>query len=431
MPKPIVCLSAAVCEFAEVFRPCFSQRQWKYFVIVLLGLIECEGRRTLRGLLAVIGEKASLCGLSRFFNRWQWSVAAVAETWLRRFRDQMQSQVQAEHQRQRAERAQRRGRPQVTVVTGYLIVDDSISLKVKGRKMQGLGRHYSNTEGRVVTGHCLFSGLYVLLGRRCPLLPRLYRQKLVCEQEAVPFQSKIDLAVQEIEQFEPVAGSHTHVLMDSWFHCRKVRRAAQKRGWDVSGGLKSNRVMRQINEDGSRIWLKVSEYAADLEATDWQEAVWPSQEGDRKVYVHTVLTWIRKLGPTRLLITCHDPEDPAKSIRYWGSTLLEADAQTVINTLVVRWSIEVLFEDDKDLLGADHYQVMSAEAVVRFWTLIACLGYFLDEQKALRSDCSTWGDVRRALQKEHQHNLLTWLQDQFQAGLSPEQVGTQLAIFSS
>jgi len=40
----------------------------------------------------------------------------------------------------------------------------------------------------------------------------------------VPFQSKIDLAVQEIEQFEPVAGSHTHVLMDSWFHCRKVRR---------------------------------------------------------------------------------------------------------------------------------------------------------------------------------------------------------------
>lgn len=431
MPKPIVCLSAAVCEFAELFRPCFSQRQWKYFVIVLLGLIECEGRRTLRGLLAVIGEKASLCGLSRFFNRWQWSAAEVAHTWLDRFRDQMQPMVQAEHQRQRAEREKRRGRPPATVVTGYLIVDDSISLKVKGRKMQGLGRHYSNTEGRVVTGHCLFSGLYVLLGRRCPLLPRLYRQKVVCEQEGVPFQSKIDLAVQEIEQFEPVAGSHTHVLMDSWFHCRKVRRAAQKRGWDVSGGLKSNRVMRQINEDGSRTWRKLSEYAADLEATDWQEAVWPSQEGDRPVYVHTVLTWIRKLGPTLLLITCHDLEDPAKSIRYWGSTLLEADAQTVINTLAIRWSIEVLFEDDKDLLGADHYQVMSAEAVVRFWTLIACLGYFLDEQKALRSDCSTWGDVRRALQKEHQHNLLTWLQGQFQAGLSAEQVGTQLAIFSS
>ena len=431
MPKPIVCLSRALSQFAEAFRPCFSQRQWKYFVIVLLGLIECEGRRTLCGLLGVVGEKVSLCGLSRFFNRWQWSEAEVAQTWLGRFREQMKPQVQAEHQRQRTERARGRGRPKATVVTGYLIVDDSINLKVKGRKMKGLGRHYSNTEGRVVTGHCLFSGLYLLLGRRCPLQPWLYRQKAVCEQEGVPFVSKIDLAVQEIEQFEPVEGTQTHLLMDSWFHCKKVRRAAQKRGWEVSGGLKSNRIMRQINPDKSRTWLKLSAYAATLKAEDWQEAAWPSQEGDRPVYVHTVQTWIRKLGATQLLITCHDPDNPAKSIRYWGSTLLEAEAQTLISTLAIRWAIEVLFEDNKDLLGADHYQLMSAQAVVRFWTLIACLGYFLDEQKALRPDCSTWGDVRRALQKEHQHNLLVWLQAQFNSGLSVQYLASQLAIFSS
>jgi hypothetical protein len=431
MPKPIVCLSTTLSQYAALFRPCFSQRQWKYFVIVLLGLIECDGRRTLRGLLGVVGEKISLCGLSRFFSRWQWSENAVAQVWIGHFREQMKPQVQADHQRQRTERKKRRGRPQATVVTGYLIVDDSVNLKVKGRKMKGLGRHYSTTAGQVVTGHCLFSGLYVLLGRRCPLQPRLYRQKTVCEQEGVPFVSKIDLAVQEIEQFEPVEETHTHLLTDSWFHCRKVRRAAQKRGWDVSGGLKSNRTMRLINADGSRTWLKLAEYAAGLTAEDWQPAVWPSKEGNRPVYVHTVQTWTRKLGPTQLLITCHDPDNLAKSIRYWGSTLLEADPQTVINTLAVRWSIEVLFEDNKDLLGADHYQLMSATALVRFWTLIACLGYFLDEQKALRPDCSTWGDVRRALQKEHQNNLLFWLEGQFMTGLSVQQIGTQLAIFSS
>jgi hypothetical protein len=431
MPKPIVCLSVALVQFAEVFRPCFSQRQWKYFVIVLLGLIECDGRRTLRGLLTGVGEKVSLCGLSRFFSRWRWSATAVAQTWLARFREQLKPQVQAEHRRQRADRKRGRGRPKATVVTGYLIVDDSINLKVKGRKMKGLGRHYANSEGKVVIGHCLFSGLYVLLGRRCPLQPRLYRQQAVCEQEGVPFVSKIDLTVQEIEQFQPVEGTQTHLLIDSWFHCRKVRRAAQKRGWEVSGGLKSNRTLRQINPDGSRTWCKLADYAATLKAEDWQQAGWPSQEGDRPVYVHTVQTWIRKLGPILLLITCHDPDNPGQSIRYWGSTLLEADAQMVINTLAIRWSIEVLFEDNKDLLGADHYQLMSAEAILRFWTLIACLGYFLDEQKALRPDCSTWGDVRRALQKEHQHNLLAWLQAQFQAGLSAAQVETQLAIFSS
>jgi hypothetical protein len=93
--------------------------------------------------------------------------------------------------------------------------------------------------------------------------------------------------------------------------------------------------------------------------------------------------------------------------------------------------VEVLFEDNKDLLGADHYQLISAEAILRFWTLIACLGYFLDEQKALRPDCTTWGEVRRALQKEQQVNLLTWLESQFKTGLSVAQITTQLAIFSS
>jgi hypothetical protein len=64
MPKPMVCLSVAWCQFAEGFRPYFSERQWKYFVIVLLGLVECKGRRTLRGLLSTVGESVSGCGLS-------------------------------------------------------------------------------------------------------------------------------------------------------------------------------------------------------------------------------------------------------------------------------------------------------------------------------------------------------------------------------
>ena len=84
--------------------------------------------------------------------------------------------------------------------------------------MGGLGRHFSNNEQKVVSGHCLMNGLYVLLGRRCPLQAHLYRQRSVCEAEGERFQSKIDLAVDEIERFESVPGTQTHVLIDSWFH---------------------------------------------------------------------------------------------------------------------------------------------------------------------------------------------------------------------
>lgn len=429
MPKPIVCLSKQLRQYLENFRPCFSKRQWKYFVTVLLGLTECEGRMTMTGILRVVGERISLSGLSRFMSKWPWSEAEVAQTWLVRFRQRLEPLVQTEHDRLRKERPKRIGRPKATVVTGCLIFDDSVHAKPKGRKMGGLGKHHSNTEKRVVTGHCLFTGLYVLLGQRCPLPAQMYRQKSVCQKEDVPFQSKIDMAVNQIEEFEPVAGTHTHILTDSWYHCKRVRKAAQKRGWDFSGGLKSNRVMRLIAEDGSREWLKLSEYAARLGQQDWQEVTWPSEQGGQKMYAHLIRTWIRKLGPTLLLVTCHDLDEPLKSVRYWGSTVLDLDAQALVDILAIRWQIETFFEYDKDLLGSDHYQLMSAQAILRFWTLIACLMCFLEELRANPElQLLTCGDARRMIQNDHRTNLLLWLEDQFRAGGTVDQISISLAL---
>jgi hypothetical protein len=72
-----------------------------------------------------------------------------------------------------------------------------------------------------------------------------------CQQDGEPFHSKIDMAVEEIEHFEPVKKTHTHVLIDTWYHCLRIRKAAHERNWDVSGGLKSNQNIRLITTDGS------------------------------------------------------------------------------------------------------------------------------------------------------------------------------------
>ena len=239
------------------------------------------------------------------------------------------------------------------------------------------------------------------------------------------------MAVDEIGNFEPATGTQTHVLVDSWFHCKQVRKAAQKRNWNFSGGLKSNRVMRLIAEDGTREWLKLSEYATRLKREDWHEVTWPSEKGGQKMYAHVICTWVRKLGPTLLMITCHDLDHPLKSIRYWGSTVLDLDAQTFVDILAIRWQIETFFEYAKDLLGSDDYQLMSALGIQRFWTLVSCLLCFLEELRADDPDTLiTCGDARHAIQYEHRRNLLLWFEERFKNGCSVDQICDQLALFS-
>src|SRR4030065_527905 len=111
---------------------------------------------------------------------------------------------------------------------------------------------------------------------------------------------------------------------------------------------------------------------------------------------------------------------------------MDLDAQALVEVLARRWDIETFFENDKDLLGSDHYQVMTANAIIRFWTLTACLLCFLEEQRAMAPEPGpTCGDIRRRIQEEHRRNLLHWLQAQFQAGVTGTETGTHFDISRS
>jgi hypothetical protein len=445
MPKPIICLAEALRQYSEEFRACFSRRQFQYFVTILLALIECQERRTLSALLRTASPRLTLSGLSRFMGRWHWSPQDLATVWLTRFRNRVAPLVEAEHNRLKTTSTQptKRGRPAATVVTGFLSLDDSVHYKPRGKKMGGLGKHYSNCEKRSVTGHCLFGAVYQVMQERCPLLPRLYCQKATCLKEGRPFLSKIDLAVQTVMEFESAAGTKTHVLVDSWYHCAKLRKATRQKGYDLSGGLKSNRLMRvrvqnEVEVAGSESaaqveWKSLKDYATGLTHSDWQELWWSGMRGGEAIYAHTLRTKVSKLGATLVVLTKPKLDSPVSQVRYWGSTLLQADAQNVLDCLAKRWAVEVFFEDAKDLLGSDHYQVMRAEAVERFWALIALVGSFLDERRALLSQGDgagkphSWGESRVELQAEHRINLLKWLQVQFRENVAVEDLASYLA----
>ncbi|MGB9633829.1 MAG: transposase [Chloroflexaceae bacterium] len=421
MRIPIVCVDERVRQYAGVFWKCFSRPQHRHFVTMLVALLLCHGPRTLSNLFRTVAGAGSVASLSRFLAEAPWDASSVATTWFRRFREQVAPQIAALHAEQRAKRPRRRGRPKATRVTGYLIGDDSTRHKRRGKKMEGLGKHYSTTERRVLTGHSLVQALYVVAGRRCPLAPQVYRQKAVCEAEGVVFASKGDLMAERIRTFEPAADTPTHVLLDSWYSARRIWSTAKARGCSISSGLKSNRLLRIADAQAKRgwRWQDLKSYASKRTENDYQQVVWPNQDGaGRVVRVHVVTTTVRNLGRCQVMRVRDTLDAPLKEVRFWASSDLEADAATLIRHLAVRWDIEVLFADARELLGLDQYQLMSATAMVRLWTLVLATYVFLEEERARLAATPeqhvTIGDAQRAIQRAHRVHLLNWLRQQFQ-----------------
>jgi hypothetical protein len=429
MPLPIDIMEYALGQYLSRFRTCFRQPQWRHFVTVLLALMQCEEHRTLSGLLRKIaGVGSRVDGLSRFLKDAPWHAEDLVTQWWGHYCQTVGPLVAAEHTRQRALRPKRRGRPGKTAVTGFLIIDDSTHEKPKGKKMEGLGRHYSSTAKKTVKGHSLFASLYVVFGRRCPLAPRLYRQKAVCEREKVPFQSKVDLAAEVIRTFQPVSDTLTHVLFDSWYTCRRLWRAAVGRGWAVTGGLKANRKLRIAVPGQGRVYCSLAAYAAGLTADDFPEVAWPHEDGtSRLVYAHLVRTFVKHLGACQVLIVRESLDQSLKAVRYWATSEVQADLAAVVGWAAQRWTIEQFIADVKEEFGTDHYQIRSALGIVRFWHL-AFLGYFYLEEERMKRQAATnqpalsIGQTRGGLQERHQRLLLGWIGTRFAEGLTSEQI---------
>ena len=206
------------------------------------------------------------------------------------------------------------------------------------------------------------------------------------------------------------------------------------RGFLITTGLKSNRCLCVADPEAPKgwRWQSLSAYAAGLSEADYQPVPWPSQgEEPRQVWVHVVTTRVRTLYRCQVILVRERLDGPLSETRYFASSDLTADVATLVGHLAARWSVEVLFADGKELLGLDQYQVLSAESLVHFWTLVWAAYSYLDEERArLRERWQrhvTLGEARREVQRVHWCQLISWMHQQFQTGTAPQTLFEQLA----
>ena len=271
MAHPIIIQDSSLRNYLGNFREVVRPAQWMYFETVLLGLIHCQASRTLTGMLRAVAAMVAVWDLSRFLVSPRWSTTHLAEVRYQVFYAEVQPLIATAHETQRLSRPKQPGRSKATVVTGYLILDDSTHVKRYAQSMEGQGWHYSSTDKRTMPGHSLFQGVYLVEGHQYPLDPQMYIQKSVCEKEQRTFRSKVDMALQTVEGFEPPVGTHTHVLVDSWYVNKAMWKAVKQRQWDLTGGLKANHKLRVLDPPTDGLaWMRLDDFADELSAEPFE-----------------------------------------------------------------------------------------------------------------------------------------------------------------
>lgn len=180
---------------------------------------------------------------------------------------------------------------------GMYIIDDSVLEKAgKPKRMEGLGWHYSHSKGRPIWGHCIVSSQYRYGDVSFPYNFEMYRTEKESKKAGVRFKTKIEIAKEFIEEFEPFGDEKVYALMDSWYTSKDILSAAKAKGYEVIGGLKSNRTF-SLRENGPKHQL--SAYAQNLRNASFDEII-----VDGVAYlVRRITCWISGAGNAVILIS--------------------------------------------------------------------------------------------------------------------------------
>lgn len=380
MLEAIVENNQILSQFVSEFRSAFGNKaQFRHFQHYVIALMIYLGDKNLSGLSQAIPDGRHESSLYRFLSQANWDAEKV-------------KQIRLEQLNRKARRAlvkqQRKGK----TATVYLIIDDSLVEK-SGKTMAGVAKHRSHKTNKLVLGHVWVSAQLVVAGYSYPLDWCLYRRKIECEANAIPFRSKPDIAREMIEQYQPLPNTQTIVLTDSWYADQKLLKLCRKCGFHYIGAVKANRKLKVgLHNQQVQQWRAVLPKSAfeRVKLNDERYKVWTvkgqlSCGQDVKALVN------RRIG--------------VKKWRYLVCTDTQLDAQSILTAYFVRWEVENFYRAAKFILGWSDYQMRKLMAIENHVLLMMVTHAYLEIQRRDALDNTTEMDAHFTLgdlQREHQ-----------------------------
>jgi hypothetical protein len=402
MQIPIVQAAPLVKTHAEAFRDLFENRpQFEHFQEYVTGLMVLDNK-TLANMARCIVDSADKTNWSRYMSEAPWFASAVNDRRVAYLIEQTQPK-----RRSKAE--------------SLLVIDDTLCEHV-GSLFEYIDQHYDHGEDRYPLAHNPVTSFYVSGVVRFPVDLRLYRRyeettdweayvKQYFPGRAIPvkkkertafhkevdavllqdpafraaheqFQTKIDLAIELLQQAEKHHLPFGIVVFDSWYLAEELVTAIRLAHKDWISLLKKNRTLETASfvlkdADGqvipfSKPHVQVQDVVPLIPATAYR----PVTVNDTTYWCFTLTVRLPNLGKVRLVVSFDNPELKG-TYALLVTNRLDWTVQRMLSTYLQRWPIETFYQDGKTCLGLDTYRMRRAEAIGKHWCLVFVAYSFL------------------------------------------------------
>jgi hypothetical protein len=244
----------------------------------------------------------------------------------------------------------------------------------------------------------------------------------MCDALGIPFASKPELAAAILRGFEPLPGTQTYVLTDSWYPSRYLLDLCDEQGFHLISAVKSDRKFKTAGHN--------------LQVKQWAQAL-PKRAFDL-VTVNTTCykVWsttgrLSSGHPVRLVVNRVIGQ---KKWRYLISTDRSLNPQTTISYYLGRWEVENFYRVAKQSLGWGDYQMRDLFAIERHVQLMMVAHAFLEIERqhalAVASEPDvhvTIGDIQRQHQTLSRRAEIAQVFDLTQRGFVLDSIYQRLA----
>jgi len=266
---------------------------------------------------------------------------------------------------------------------GVIIIDDTL-MKKTGKKIPGAGKLYEHTGNRFVHAQNIVTSHYADWRKHYPLSFRQYYKEDSKEAQRYGFKTKIQLAMELIDDAEERGVVAETYVADSWFLCKDIVDyiESHEKNWVIAA--KSNLQMWDNNQ-----WISLSEYAGQTPKKLYRRAY----AGGEPYWVHTRTVKLKSLSRKVKLVVSYDNEKLGGDPLFIVSNVTFWDRNRILRAYCLRHLIETFYRDAKQHLGLEGCQLRTLKGIQRHWTLVFT-AYSILKQGVVGSSLCKWLNAR-------------------------------------